>query len=273
MPFKRINNIQIYYEERGKGYPVLLIQGLGYPSGMWFLQTPKLAQRFRTIIFDNRGVGKSEKPDEDYSVALMASDAEGLLRSLGIKKTHVVGVSLGGYIAQELALSQPLLVDRLVLMASSCGGPQYLKLTEAFWDEVATLSNLPSEEIIRRGMALATAANFLQKSPELLMRSLSIRMENFQPLYAFTRQSTAAMNYNSIHRAHLIRQPTLILAGAQDRVMPLALTQELAHKIPHAQLKVFPDAGHLLFLEKAQEVNQAILEFLTSPSPVRGKKG
>ncbi|MBI5967896.1 MAG: alpha/beta fold hydrolase [Deltaproteobacteria bacterium] len=264
MPFKRINGIQMYYEERGKGYPVLLIQGLGYPSGMWFLQTPKLAQRFRTIIFDNRGVGKSEKPDGDYSVALMASDAEGLLRSLGIKKAHVVGVSLGGYIAQELALSQPVLVDRLVLMATSCGGPQYLKLTEALWDEVAALAGLPPEEIIRRGMDLAAAANFFQKNPELLIRCVSIRLENPQPLYAFTRQSTAAMNFSSVHRAHLIRQPTLILAGAQDRVMPLALTQELAQKIPRAQLKVFPDAAHLLFLEKAQEVNQAILDFLSA---------
>jgi pimeloyl-ACP methyl ester carboxylesterase len=264
VPFQKINNIQIYYEEHGTGYPILLIQGLGYPSGMWFLQVQELAKHFRTIIFDNRGVGRTDKPDEEYSVALMASDAGGLLRSLGVKKAHVVGVSLGGYIAQELALSQPDLVDRLVLLATSCGGPKYIELTKALWEEVAALAGLPPEEIIRRGMALAATGKFFCEHPELIARSVAIRLENPQPLYAFGRQSAAAMSFNSTDRVHLIRQLTLILAGAQDRVMPLVLTEELAQKIPNAHLKVFPDAAHLLFLEKAQAVNQAIVEFLTS---------
>jgi pimeloyl-ACP methyl ester carboxylesterase len=267
MPFQKINGIQIYYEEHGAGYPVLLIQGLGYPSGMWFLQTLELAKHFRTIIFDNRGVGRTDKPDEEYSVASMASDAGGLLLSLGIKKAHVVGASLGGYIAQELALSQPDLVDRLVLLAASCGGPKYMELTQAFWGEVAALAGLPPEEIIRRGMALATTEKFFYEHPELIARSVAVRLENLQPLYAFTRQLAAAMSFNSTDRARLIRQPTLILAGTQDRVMPLVLTEEIAKKIPNSQLKVFPDAAHLLFLEKAQAVNQAIVTFLTSTSP------
>jgi pimeloyl-ACP methyl ester carboxylesterase len=263
MPFQRVNGIQIYYEEHGKGDPVLLIQGLGYPSGMWFLQIPALARNFRTIVFDNRGVGRTDKPDEEYSIPLMASDAVGLLHALGVEKAHVVGVSLGGYIAQEMALSNPDLIDRLVLLATSHGGPRYFELTKALWEEVAALAGLPPEEILRRGSVLAAAENFFQKNPELLDRSVAIRMENLQPIYAFTRQSTAAANFNSLLRAHLIRQPALILAGAQDRVMPPVLTQELAQKIPGAKLKVFPDAGHLLFLEKAQDVNQAILEFLS----------
>jgi len=263
MPFQRINGIQVYYEEHGKGDPVLLIQGLGYPSGMWFLQIPALARNFRTIIFDNRGVGRTDKPDEEYSIPMMASDAAGLLHALGVKKAHVVGVSLGGYIAQEMALSDPKLIDRLVLLATSHGGPRYFELTKGLWEEVAALAGLPPEEILRRGSVLAAAENFFQKNPELLDRSVAIRMENLQPIYAFTRQSTAAANFNSLLRAHLIRQPTLILAGAQDRVMPLVLTQELTQKIPSVILRVFPDAGHLLFLEKAQDVNQAILEFLS----------
>jgi len=263
MPFQNINNIQISYEEHGKGYPVLLIQGLGYPAGMWFMQIPDLSRHFRTIVFDNRGVGRTDKPDEEYSVALMASDAGGLLRSLGIQKAHVVGVSLGGYIAQELALSQPDLVERLILMATSCGGPRYLEETKAFWEEVAALAGLPPEEIIRRGMALATTEKFYREHPELIDRSVDIRLENPQPLYAFTRQATAAFNFHSNDRAYLIRQPTLILAGAQDRVMPLTLTEELAKKINNAEFKVFPDAAHLLFLEKAQAVNKTLVEFLS----------
>jgi pimeloyl-ACP methyl ester carboxylesterase len=90
MPFQRINGIQIYYEEQGKGNPVLLIQGLGYPSGMWFLQIPALARNFRTIVFDNRGVGRTDKPDEEYSIPLMASDAVGLLHAQLILKACIV---------------------------------------------------------------------------------------------------------------------------------------------------------------------------------------
>jgi pimeloyl-ACP methyl ester carboxylesterase len=267
MPFHRVNGIQVYFEEHGKGEPLLLIQGLGYPSGMWFLQIPALSRHFRTIVFDNRGVGKTDKPDEAYSVALMASDTAGLLGALGIQKTHVVGVSLGGYIAQELALEYPDLVDRLVLLSTSCGGPKYAELTTAFWGEVAALAGLPPEEIIRQGMALSTTGEFYRANPELIDRSVSIRMEKLQPLHAFTRQSKAAMNFDSNHRAHLIRHPTLILAGARDRVMPPVLTEELAKKVPHAQFKVFPHAAHLLFLEEADALNRVIVDF------VSGRKG
>ncbi len=263
MPFVKVNGIQIYYEEHGRGYPVLLIQGLGYPSGMWFMQVPALSRRFRAIVMDNRGVGKSDKPDGEYTIGLMASDVAGLLHSLGIPKTHVVGVSMGGYVAQELALNHPDLVDRLVLMATSCGSPRYLELTKALWDEIAKLAGLPPEEIIRKGMSFAVTEKFYRDSPEMIERSVGIRMENLQPLYAFTRQSAAAMSFDSRDRAHLIRQPTLILAGAQDRVMPPVLTEELAKKIPHAQFKVFPNAAHLLFLEESEPVNRVLLDFLS----------
>ena len=264
MPFQRVNGIQIYYEESGKGDPLLLIQGLGYPSGMWFLQIPALSGHFRTIVFDNRGVGRSDKPDEEYSVALMASDAGRLLQALGIKKAHVAGVSLGGYIAQELALSQPDLVNRLVLLATCCGGPKYTELTKSFWGEVAALAGLPPEEILRRGMALATTREFYQANPHLIDRSVAIRMEDLQPFFAFTHQANAAMKFDSNRRVHLIRHPTLILGGAQDRVMPLPLTEALAQKISQARLRVFPDAAHLLFLEKSEAVNQEIIEFLSA---------
>jgi pimeloyl-ACP methyl ester carboxylesterase len=264
MSYIKVNDIQIYYEEHGTGHPVLLIQGLGYPSKMWFFQIPDLAKQYRTIVFDNRGVGQSDKPDEEYSVGLMASDAAGLLRALGIKKAHVVGVSLGGYIAQELAMSQPDMVDRLVLMATSCGGPHYLEMTKELWEEVASLASLAPEEIVRRGMALATTETFYKENSQLIDRSVSIRLENPQPLYAFSRQFAAGSSFDSTRRAHLITQPTLIMAGAQDRVMPLTLTEELARKIPGARLVFYPDAAHLLFLEKAKEVNLGILDFLSS---------
>lgn len=264
MPYSKVNGIQVYYEEHGSGFPLLLVQGLGYPSGMWFAQIPEMSARFRTIVLDNRGVGKSDKPDEEYTVALMASDAAGLLKSLGVQKAHVAGVSLGGYIAQELALHEPELVDRLVLLATSCGGPCYLELTKSLWGEIAKLAGLPPERIIREGMAFATTEEFYRVRPDLIDRSVAVRMEVLQPYYAFTRQSAAAMNFDSRDRAGLIRHPTLILAGARDRVMPLVLTEELARKIPHCRMRVIPNAAHLLFLEAAEEVNREIIDFLTA---------
>jgi pimeloyl-ACP methyl ester carboxylesterase len=262
MPFQRINGIQIYYEEYGKGDPVLLIQGLGYPSGMWFLQIPDLSRHFRTIVFDNRGVGRSDKPDEEYSVALMASDAAELLRVMEIRKAHVVGVSLGGYIAQEMALQEPNRVDRLVLLATTCGGPEYLELTKDLWNETAAFRGLPPDEMIRKGMALAAAPGFARIHSELIEQGVRIRMETLQPVYALTRQAAAAFNFNSKDRAYLISHHTLILAGGQDRVMPLQLTQELASRIPNVRFTVYPDTGHLIFLEKAREINQVIIDFL-----------
>ena len=269
MPFQTINGIQIYYEEHGKGFPVLLIQGLGYPSGMWFLQIPEFSRCFRTIVFDNRGVGKTDRPDEEYTVALMASDAAELLRALEITRAHVVGVSLGGYIAQDLALTHPDLIDCLVLMSTSCGGPQYLELTKDLWQEVAALAGLPAAEIFRRGMVLAINQRFVLHHPDLIDRSVAIRLENIQPFYAFKHQSDAAMNFDSRARAQMIHHPTLILAGSQDRVMPLSLTQELAQKISRSRLEIFPEAGHLLFLEEAQAINQMIIEFLLGNKLVR----
>ena len=268
MPFQPINGIRIYYEEHGEGFPVLLIQGLGYPSGMWFLQIPEFSRYFRTIVFDNRGVGRTDKPDAEYSIPLMASDAAGLLKSLGVSRVHVVGVSLGGYIAQELALNQPDLMDHLVLMATSCGGPNYAESTKSFWQEVAGLAGLTPEEIIRRGMGLATTRDFYQTNPALIERSVAVRMKKLQPLHAFIRQSHAAMNFDSSDLASHIDKPTLILAGAEDRVMPLPLTEDLFRRIPRARLKVFPGAAHLLFLEEAEAVNRLIIEFFLKNSAV-----
>jgi pimeloyl-ACP methyl ester carboxylesterase len=165
-------------------------------------------------------------------------------------------------------LSHPDWVDRLVLMSTSCGGPQYPELTKDLWQDVAALAGLPPAEIFRRGMALAVNRRFALHHPELIERSVAIRSEDIQPFYAFRHQSAAAMNFDSRARAQMIPHPTLILAGSQDRVMPLALTQELARKILRARLEIFSEAAHLLFLEEAQPVNRMILEFFLGNKPV-----
>ena len=122
MPHSTVNGIKIYYEEQGKGEPLILINGLAFPMDLWFAQIRELSKDFRVIALDNRGIGRSDQPDEEYSIAMMASDAVGLLQSLGIAKAHVVGLSMGGFISQEIALSYPEVVNRLILVATGMGG-------------------------------------------------------------------------------------------------------------------------------------------------------
>ena len=127
MPHSTVNGIKIYYEEQGTGEPLILINGLAFPMDLWFAQIRELSKDFRVIALDNRGIGRSDHPDEAYSIAMMASDAVGLLQSLGIAKAHVVGLSMGGFIAQEIALSYPEVVNRLILIATGIGGTRSLE--------------------------------------------------------------------------------------------------------------------------------------------------
>ena len=116
-----VNGINMYYETHGEGEPLLLIEGLGYSSWMWYKQIPELSKEYRVIVYDNRGVGRSAKPDSEYTIELMADDAASLLTALGVESAHVLGVSMGGYIAQELALRHPEKVRSLILAGTNRG--------------------------------------------------------------------------------------------------------------------------------------------------------
>ena len=119
-----VNGVKLYYEIHGTGEPLLLIEGLGYASWSWFRQIEVLSDSYGVVCFDNRGVGKSDKPDIPYSIELMADDVARLLESLSIEKAHILGVSMGGYIAQKLAINYPQKVKSLVLGCTSFGGSQ-----------------------------------------------------------------------------------------------------------------------------------------------------
>src|SRR5260370_4187765 len=127
MPFVENQEAKIYWDEQGHGSPVLLIMGLGYPSVMWYRTRPVLAPRYRTIVLDNRGVGRSGVPPGPYPIALMASDAAAVLDAAGIESVHVFGISMGGMIAQEFALQYPKRVRSLILGCTASGGPRAVR--------------------------------------------------------------------------------------------------------------------------------------------------
>jgi len=264
VPKAKVNGIELYYEVCGPegADPLLMIQGLGYDARFWFRQVPELSRHFRLILFDNRGVGRSDKPDEPYSIAGDAADAVGLLDFLGIDRAHVLGVSRGGYIAQEIAISYPERVRKLVLLGTHYGGPEYMELTRDLWKEILDVKGLAPDEIYRRGIRYAVTEEFFERERELVEEMVRMRLKLSQPAYAFKRQFDAAAAFDVKDRVHLIKAPTLLLAGKEDRVVPLVLMERLAERIPNARLVVVEEASHLLFIERPEVVNREIVRFL-----------
>lgn len=263
MPYQTVNGIQIYYEERGKGEPLLLINGLSFSLDLWLAQIEELSRDFRVIALDNRGVGQSDKPDEEYTISLMASDAVKLLQTLDIRKAHIGGLSMGGYIAQEIALTYPEMVNRLVLMATSMGGEKALKLGMPFWEKAAAaLQGLPPAQMYRVDLALMTAPGFCEKNQDKLEWASSCRLKNPQPMHGFLRQFAAASMFDINDRAHKITHPALVIMGREDPIFPISLADDYLEKLPDVKLIVYENCGHALLLEKAAQLSCDIREFL-----------
>lgn len=263
MPHKTVNGIQIYYEEKGKGEPLILINGLAFPMNLWFAQIEDLSKDFRVIALDNRGIGQSGQPDEEYSIAMMASDAVGLLKALGIQKAHVVGLSMGGFISQEIALSYPDVVNRLVLVATGLGGARSLELGRPFWEKAAAaISGKPPQDVYRIDLTLMSAPGFAESHPDIMDKAVALRMKNPQPLAAFLRQFAACNVFDNNVPAQNIKQPTMIILGQDDPIFPIPLADDFRKVLPKAKMIVYENCGHAILLEKADRLSRDIREFL-----------
>ena len=263
MPYQSVNGIDIYYEEQGWGKPLLLLNGLAFPMDLWFAQIRDLSADFRVIAADNRGIGRSGKPDEEYSIPLMASDAVGLLKSLGIEKAHIAGLSMGGFIAQEIALTYPDIVDHLVLIATSMGGERSRELGQPFWEKVGpAIAGKPAEEVYRTDLTMMTAPGFAQKHKDIFEQAVQLRMRQPQPLWAFLRQLAACQVFDVSSRVQEIAQPVMIIAGKDDPVTPFPLSLDILEKLPGAKMISYENCGHAILLEKAGELTRDIRAFL-----------
>ncbi|MDR5682651.1 MAG: alpha/beta fold hydrolase [Armatimonadota bacterium] len=265
MPYAQVNGIRLYYEEEGTGPPLLLLEGLGYALWMWFKQRPALRRRFHLIAPDNRGVGLSDKPDAPYTIDLFADDAAALLDHLGVRRTHVLGVSMGGMIALNLSLRHPDRVDRLVLVNTTPGGPDAVPMPPQTAQALLAARALPPREGLRAAMALAFSPPYMQSHPEEIERIVDWRLQNPQPPEAWMRQFAAGQAFDVSSRLHEVRHPALVIAGSDDRVLPPANAQLLADRLPNAERVVFEGTGHLLFIERSEEFNRLVEEFLLGP--------
>jgi 3-oxoadipate enol-lactonase len=266
MPYAVINRIRVHYEIAGEGDPVLLINGLSAPAANWGLQVKTLAAHFQVITFDNRGVGETDLPPEPmYTMAQLADDAAGLLRQLKIKRAHVVGASMGGTIAQELALRHPQLVRSLVLACSWAeADARFLHVVES-WMKLAP--RVPVEERYRYVLyPWVFGPRFLEKKQNLEMafqRALAYPHQTKPEAIERQARGVLAWNGTRVPQLGAIRVPTLVLVGKEDVLTPPEFSRTLARLIRRARLAVLP-GGHAFFIEEADAFNRAVLRFLRS---------
>lgn len=262
MPKAKVNDIQIYYEVYGNGSPLVLIEGLSYSTWMWFKQIPEFSRHFQVIVFDNRGSGKTDKPDILYTIRLFADDTAGLLRSLGIGRAHILGYSMGGVIAQQLTLDHPEMVHALILCSTFLAGPHAIAMPADILKELQNIEELTQEQIIRKNMALAYTREYLREHQEEFDQMVAWRLKDNQPPYPYLRQLAAATNLNIEDRLGEIRNPTLILHGDLDNIVPAENARIIAKAIPQAQLIIYEGVSHHLFTAKAEDLNKDVIKFL-----------
>lgn len=261
----RRSDLELYYESTGAGAPVLLVMGLGMNATGWWRTVPVLAERLRVLAFDNRGMGRSGATPGPYSTAQLADDAVAVLEAAGEPSAHVYGISLGGMIAQELALRHPDRVRSLVLGATTPGGALGVPAdaaTLAFFERRAAM---PPEEAVWASVPYNYGPGGRERHAGRIGEDIVERLRFPFAADAYRAQLAAAMGHDVADRLGAIGAPTLVVHGDADRMVPTANGRRLAEEIPGARLIELPGAGHLYFTD-APQADRDVLAFLTEPS-------
>lgn len=276
MSIAQVGELELYYEEHGNGDPLLLIMGLATDSTGWAFQIPELSQHYRTIAFDNRGVGRSAKPPGPYTIHEMADDAVGLLDTMDIERTHVLGVSMGGMIAQELALRHPGRVRGLVL---ACTYPEpdadvesHLHFSmQKFGGHVSgegameiDVKAINPMDFLQHMLPTVFNPGFIQQELPKLLQVFSGALQYGFSMEAILGQVAAVMGHRATDRLHQIAAPTLVITGDADLLIPPANSDILAQHIPAAKLVKIPGGSHGFNFETPETFNREVLDFLAT---------
>lgn len=260
MSFVANQGARIYWDEQGSGEPLVLISGLGTTSRAWYRNRPVFAKSYRTIALDNRGVGLSDVPLGIYSISLMASDVIAVLNAAGVRDAHVFGTSMGGMIAQELALQYPKRVRSLILGCTAAGGSHAVQPgPEAL--EALTRLGMTAEE------SNAAFAPFLYDAGtprERIDEDMVIRLQWFPSALGYVGQLQGISSWEAYSRLSQISAPTLIIHGEADTLIPAANARIIASRIAGAKLVLIPHAGHVFWTDQPEATHQAVLEFLAA---------
>jgi pimeloyl-ACP methyl ester carboxylesterase len=262
VPYTDHDGARLYWESSGSGEPLLLIQGLGFSADMWYRIVPLLESQFTVVRYDARGIGRSDVPPGPYAIELAASDAVAVLDAAGVIAAHVLGVSLGGIVAQEVALSH---ADRVLSLMLGCTHPGGEGTVWPDPEVMTTLSNrvgLSVEESIRATEKFAYAPRGDRSGiDEDVRRRLALP----NTAEGYTNQLTGGLGYQgTLHRLGTIAVPTLVFTGDQDQMVPPENADVLAGAITGARRVVIPDAGHVVFTDQPAAVCEAITAFVGS---------
>ncbi len=258
MPFVQANRINLYYDETGSGEPVILLHGLGSCSDDWLLQMQPLAQRFRMIALDLRGHGRSAKPNESYSLALFALDVAALMDVLDVWQANIIGLSLGGCVAQQLALDFPQRLKCLVLVNTfariDLGSPIDAMML-VLRMSVLSFFGLPMQ-------ARLVARRLFPKPEQAALRQMAQERIAANDPAAYRRCIAAVRAFDARRQLRQIACPTLVIAGDRDTTVSLRAKRLLAQQIPGARLEIVADSGHATPIDQAEVFNRIVFEFL-----------
>ena len=265
MAVVQVNEIQMAYRVDGLGEPLLLIGGFTMVKESWELQVAELAKHFRVVSFDNRGVGETTVPSQPFTVAEMAADTVGLMDGLGIDSAHVFGVSMGGLIAQVLALDHPDRVKKVVLGCTTHGGRHAVQPQKEVMQLLGKAADpsIPVEESVRMRLPTVVSERFIREEPERLEEFVRSSVQHYPTPEGAAGQMGALSVFNVKKRLGEIRCPVLVITGTEDRMMPPENSRLLAEGIAGAEQYTVDEAGHNFFVEKPDEVNGVLIDFLS----------
>ncbi|MBV9216158.1 MAG: alpha/beta hydrolase [Acidobacteria bacterium] len=263
MPTFSIDGCDLVYETHGEGELLVLLPGFASGAWSWKHQLPAFAERFRVITFDPRGVSRSINNGPSGTIGQIATDVAALLDHVGEAPANVLGISFGGFVAQEFALQFPDKVERLVLACTSFGGAGHVAPAPEVLMAFASVQGLNSADRIRQYLSMAFTKEFSDSSPEIVDEFCELREANVVPEDVYMTQLTSAMSFDTTNKVGSIVIPTLVLTGDADTVVPTQNSENLAAAIPSSTLQVIAGGSHMFFVERAREFNAAVVEFLT----------
>ncbi len=266
MPYARTPEVSLYYEVLGDGPPLCLISGYRQSSAAWPRQfVARLANRYQTIIFDNRGTGRSDKPQGSYEFDHRTGDVVGLLDHLGMPKVHLLGFSMGGAIAQEVVIRHAERVDRLILFGTFCGGVWAEPASWSVLRQLFVTEGLSPEQAARQAWPVTYSPDYLAANAGAIEHQMRRELAYPTPASVAQEQMQALRRFDSYRDLPRIRAATLVVTGADDLLVKPRNSVILASRIPNARLELLADLGHRAIWEAPEEMADLIGDFLSRP--------
>ncbi|MGA2320412.1 MAG: alpha/beta fold hydrolase [Solirubrobacteraceae bacterium] len=267
MPAVRVGDIELNCERSGAGPPLLLIMGMSGTSLHWgepFLD--ELRRDFEVIVYDHRGVGTSSRLEGPVTIAELAEDAAGLLAALGIDSAHVLGISMGGMVAQELALAHPERVRTLTLGCTYCGGEGSSFASREVQERLTeAMRSGDRERALRTAFELNVSAAFAA-DPDVRERFLAISRQRAVAVAVVMAQIQACLAHDTSARLALLEMPTLVVHGSRDEMIPVENGRLIASRIPGSSLEILDGVGHLFFWEQPERTAELVRAHAAVPA-------